>query len=114
MSGYITHLNHQQKTNGQKVFLLVASLSGFGLAFYRFGWIALNPSNVTWLLAGLDEAQHFLGWHFFRHEPWSFPPGLIRGYLDPLGTSIGYTDSVPLLAFVSKVFAFALPIRSNI
>ena len=109
MSRHLTYLHRHQDTHGQRGFLLIASLSGFGLALYRFGWIALNPNNVTWLMAGLDETPHFLGWHFFRHEAWSFPPGLIQGYLDPLGTSIGYTDSVPLLALILKLFAFLLP-----
>jgi hypothetical protein len=57
----------------------------------------------------LDWQYHFLGWHFFRGEPWHFPPGLIKTYYAPIGTTIGFTDSIPLVAFVLKPFSSWLP-----
>ncbi len=56
-----------------------------------------------------DWPVHFFGWHFFRSEPWHFPPGLIERYYAPLGTAIGFTDSVPLVAFALKPIAGWLP-----
>ena len=53
--------------------------------------------------------MHFFGWHFFRHEPWHWPPGLITTYNAPVGTSIGFTDSIPLVAFALKPFSAWLP-----
>jgi hypothetical protein len=56
-----------------------------------------------------DAAQHFLGWHFFRSEPWHFPLGVIKSLQYPHGTSVVYTDSIPLLAIPLKLFSSLLP-----
>ncbi len=89
----------------------VPASAGLGVAFffYCFGSKPLNPRSADWLLARGDPAMSYLGWLFFRHEPWSFPLGRIRDYLAPMGTSICYTDSVPLLAIPLKVLAHWLP-----
>jgi hypothetical protein len=75
-------------------------------------WIAgvrlIDPTEIDWVMK-LDFKYHFLGWHFFRGEPWHFPPGLIKSYLTPVGTTIGFTDSIPLAAFVLKPFSSWLP-----
>jgi hypothetical protein len=84
--------------------------AAFGAAF--FIWIAgvrvIAPTEVDWTFK-LDWRVHFLGWHFFRHEPWHLPPGRIDGYFVPLGTAIGFTDSIPLAAFALKPFVAFLP-----
>ncbi len=57
-----------------------------------------------------DWRIHFLGWHIFRGEPWSWPPGLVSGFDHaPSGTSIGYTDSIPVVALPLKLIASWLP-----
>jgi hypothetical protein len=77
-----------------------------------FVWIAgtraLDPGEIGWLMR-YDWPIHFFGWHFFRHEPWQIPPGLITSYYAPLGTSIGFTDSIPLAALSLKPFSAWLP-----
>jgi hypothetical protein len=77
-----------------------------------FSWIAgmsvLDPRQVGWVFHG-DWQWHFLGWHFFRHEPWHLPPGALTTYLEPIGTAIGYTDSIPLVALLLKPIASLLP-----
>lgn len=78
-----------------------------------FLWISglrvVNPTEINWVMQ-LDWRIHFLGWHFFRREPWLWPPGRIEGYFQaPDGTAIGFTDSVPLAAFVLKPFSAQLP-----
>lgn len=84
--------------------------AAFGAIF--FAWIAgtriLDPTEVEWLMKG-DWVPHHFGWHFFRIEPWHWPPGAVRGYYAPLGTSIGLTDSIPLAAYLLKPFAGWLP-----
>jgi hypothetical protein len=77
-----------------------------------FTWISglrvLTPTDIDWAMK-LDWQYHFLGWHFFRSEPWQLPPGMIERYYAPIGTAIGYTDSVPLVALLLKPFAAVLP-----
>jgi hypothetical protein len=68
----------------------------------------LSPTSVEWTLQ-LDWQHHFMGWHFFRNEPWHWPPGRIEGYFAPVGTSIGFTDSIPLAALALKPIAGLLP-----
>ena len=69
-----------------------------------YGHKILNPTFIEWTMDG-DAAQHFLGWHFFRSEPWTFPIGVIQSYQYPQGTSLVYTDSIPLLAIPLKLLS---------
>lgn len=88
------------------VLLLVAA--GVGLYHHTHGLATLNPHQTTWLLAG-DPAQHYLGWLFYRHEAWHWPPGTIANWGLPHGTSIVYTDSIPALALLLKPLNALLP-----
>jgi hypothetical protein len=68
----------------------------------------VDPTQINWVMRG-DWATHFMGWHFFRNEPWHLPLGKITNFLFPVGTSIGYTDSLPLFALLFKPFSAFLP-----
>ena len=72
------------------------------------GFALLDPRAIGWLLSG-DWAQHYSGWAMFRHVPWTWPPGLLPQVFYPVGTSIVYTDSLPLLALLLKPFSAWLP-----
>lgn len=79
-----------------------------GVAVNLFPPFLADPTNYRWLLRG-DMAQHFLGWHFFRAEAWQWPPGALLAYGEDMGSSIVYTDSIPLLAMLLKLASAALP-----
>ncbi|MCA1585434.1 MAG: DUF6311 domain-containing protein, partial [Acidobacteria bacterium] len=87
-------------------------VAGGAVGALFFVWVGgvrvIVPTQALWTLK-LDWMWHFLGWHFFRNESWHLPPGRIEGYLVPLGTSIGFTDSIPIAALVLKPFAAILP-----
>ncbi len=87
--------------------LLGASL---GLVYftYTLGYKILDPTQIQWALHG-DWEFSFMGWQFFRQEAWQFPPGKINGFFYPVGSSIGYTDSIPLLGFFFKLWRMWLP-----
>lgn len=59
-----------------------------------------------------DPSQHFYGFNFFNRESWQLPPGGITGFNAPSGTSVVYTDSIPILAlplkllFADQIFQF--------
>lgn len=75
-----------------------------------YGLETLLPANIAWLMASMsDSSTHYLGWYFYRNEPWTFPLGHITSYFYPVGTNVGYTDSIPLLAIFFKLFAPLLP-----
>jgi uncharacterized protein DUF6311 len=81
-----------------------------GLAWFNlvFGPSVLNPTYLGWVMQG-DGAQHVLGWLFFRHEQWSWPLGSVSSFPYPVGTTVGYTDSIPWLAIPAKVISPFLP-----
>jgi len=75
-----------------------------------YGLKTVLPTNVSWLMTVMDDwGQHYLGWFFFRQEPWHFPLGHIDNLYYPLGTNVGFTDSIPLLCIFFKLFAPILP-----
>ena len=80
---------------------------------FWFGTYILNPEHIDWLLESNhhDTLQHFVGWEFFRFEPWHFPLGVIKNYGYPIPTSIVYTDSIPVLALLFKCFSRILPVN---
>jgi hypothetical protein len=67
------------------------------------------PEYVDWLMEG-DPAQHWLGWQFFRHSPlFQWPIGSNPNFGLDIGSSVVFSDSVPLLAFFFKLFSPYLP-----
>lgn len=85
----------------------LVALCGLLLAYYRFGWAVLNPTEIRWFRG--DSVWHFLTWHMFRQEPWQAMPGYIASYMAPIGANIGTTDALPLLAFPLKLLGPLLP-----
>ncbi|MDP4028818.1 MAG: DUF6311 domain-containing protein [Gallionella sp.] len=83
-------------------------LLGILFFLWLYGAAILNPAETGWMLHG-DPAQHYLGWEFFRREPWSLPLGRIENFGAPLTASIVFTDSLPLLAIPLKLLSPWLP-----
>ncbi|HEY0233110.1 MAG TPA: DUF6311 domain-containing protein [Dokdonella sp.] len=77
-----------------------------GVLFFvrTLGTALADPTAIGWLLHG-DMAQHYSGWEMFRHTPWAWPPGKLPELWYPVGTSIVFTDSLPLLALLLKPFS---------
>lgn len=78
------------------------------LGSYLYAGI-LNPLKVEWLLQESDLLQHYLGWHYYRHESWTWPLGALQTYGTEVRSSIVFTDSLPLLAIPLKLFNNWLP-----
>jgi len=83
-----------------------------GVIFFArtLGSALADPREIGWLMT-TDWAQHYSGWAMFRSTPWSWPPGLMPEVWYPVGTSIVYTDSLPLLALLLKPLSGLLPQR---
>nr|WP_246602786.1 DUF6311 domain-containing protein [Falsiroseomonas tokyonensis] len=70
-----------------------------------YGWQILPPQNTGWMLEGTigpDPVQYWLGWTYFARAPWAWPPGANPDWGLEVGSSIFYSDSIPLLAFAFK------------
>jgi hypothetical protein len=75
-----------------------------------YGGATLVPTNVSWLMSARgDWGTHYLGWFFYRNDPWRFPLGQISSYFYPLGTNVAFTDSIPLVAILFKLISPILP-----
>jgi hypothetical protein len=83
---------------------LLAALIG-ALVFFGLFSELLHPTYIAWILdVRSDPFQHFASWLFFESGPWSFPlsaPTLTY----PIGTSIVFTDSIPLFALLFKLLS---------
>ncbi len=73
------------------------------------GWAFFDPTQTHQCFHS-DLAFQYLGYGYFRHSPWSFPIGEIQGYMHPLGSNVGYTDSIPLMAILFKIAEPLLPL----
>lgn len=91
-------------------FYLLSIALIIGMFHIIYGRSILISTNINWLMSVYhDWGQHYLGWAYFRNEPWHFPIGNIENYNYPAGTNVGFTDSIPLLAIFFKIFSFLLP-----
>ena len=72
---------------------LVAVLGVENIAFQK----------TAWLYGNNDASFYQLGWYFFQNDIWRFPLGNNPNYGDGIASSIVYTDSIPILAFIFKL-----------
>ncbi|MCR5097696.1 MAG: DUF6311 domain-containing protein [Lachnospiraceae bacterium] len=86
--------------------LLGASLVLFGGIY---GFSMLDPGNIAYIYNNFDTEQHYFGWLAYRDADWKLPPGLHDRLIYPDDTSVIFTDSIPILAFVFKLFSNLLP-----
>ena len=94
---------------GNFLALAAAGILGGIIFFFRYGTGFLNFGRIDWLLGQADTAFYQQAWTFFRYDAWHWPPGLVKTYMAPGGTTIGLADTLPLLAFPGKAFSFLLP-----
>lgn len=91
---------------------LTGALLGALVFVALYGVRVLNPTCVDWILnnASPDPSQHYLGWEFFRRSAVRLPYiGANYSAIYPYRTSILFTDSIPLLALLAKLFSPPLP-----
>ena len=75
-----------------------------------YGVKILNPIYVDWIYTQWDDIfQHQIGFDFFRNDAWRFPIGSYQNFGYPFGSSVIFTDSIPLFAVFFKLYNFLLP-----
>jgi hypothetical protein len=97
-----------RSTRGSRVGPIAGGIAGGSFFWWIAGTRIIDPTQFEWLMK-LDWRINFLGWHLFRNDPWRLPPGIVEGYLAGEGTTVGFTDSVPLAALLLKPFDAWLP-----
>lgn len=82
---------------------------GTAVFVYVTGGRIINPTYDDWLMIG-DSAQHYIGWEFFRNTPllqWPIADNPKLGL--EVASSIVFTDSIPIAAFIFKPLNYFLP-----
>jgi len=87
---------------------VVGGLVGAVFFLATLGPAIVRPTNLGWLMRH-DTQTYLLAWHHFRREPWQWPPGKVVGVGYPVGTSVGNSDAIPLVALPLKPFHAWLP-----
>ena len=90
--------------------LLIAILLSIATFYFQYGIEILNPTNIYWLRD--DSYTQFIGWSFYRNNEFlTFPLFKIFNYGMDMGSTIIYTDSLPLMALLFKPIQTLLPIN---
>ena len=99
------------KQRNIRLFLLGALL-GLAAFLCLYGVSALDVTNDAFLRGGYieqDVQQHYAGWLFYRQSPLSLPLCETDHLNWPDGTSIAFTDSIPLFAAFFRLLSPLLP-----
>ena len=92
----------------KQIIILFFTLCAFFLCFAFLGFENLKFDQINWLLGGGDVSNAQNGWTFFKNDEWRFPLGKNPNYGLDISTSIVFSDSIPLLAFIFKSLKFFL------
>lgn len=86
-------------------FLALIMAAGMILHLYPISFLVGHGAYFQ----GGDAATNVAGWLFFEKDDWHFPLFHSMHLNAPEGTSIAFTDSIPLLALLFKPFRSLLP-----
>ena len=103
----------ESKKKNKEIYLmiLIGGLIGLGLFLATLGYRILDVTYDGWLREYdiTDKTLAYKGWLFFRNSKWHWPLGLFDDMTYPAKTSLIYTDSVPIVALICKLFRWLLP-----
>jgi hypothetical protein len=92
-------------------------LAALGAALVGVAWFAAHvglaivwPTNLDWLLRG-DFSAHYLGWAFYRAAPLGLPLGIDPAYPWQVGSSLAFSDSIPVVGVLLRPVEALLPER---
>lgn len=108
-----TRMDKEKFKMKKQLWLMFAlgGMVGIFLFLVTFGYRVLDVTYDGWLrdVRQFDRTLAYKGWLFFRDSEWSWPLGLIDDLTYPSKVSIVYTDSLPLVAIILKLFNGILP-----
>ena len=92
-------------TSFDKKSIYIPILLGITFFYLVVGLGPLDPQNLSWIFGRFDPPKDYLGWAFYRNTHWSFPIGSNPNYGIDIGSSIVYSDSVPIMAIFFKLLS---------
>lgn len=102
-------INDQSGFSAASFLAITGGLTGAFVFVNVFGLGTLNGQRVDWLMNIGDNAMHYLGWVFYRHDPWAFPLTFSQSLGYPYGISVSLTDPVTLFIIPFKALRSILP-----
>lgn len=90
--------------NNNNILVIFYLLLSFILTVSFIGIDNIYFNEINWLLGAGDKSNAQNGWTFFKEDQWRFPLGANPNYGLDVSTSIIFSDSIPLFAFLFKVF----------
>ena len=89
---------------------LLALLMGLAITAYMFPRRAIFATDIRIRpVFGMDAAMNVVGQRYFTKDSWRWPLFLTKTLVTPEGTNVAYTDGVPLIELVVKLFRHFLP-----
>lgn len=92
-------------TSLDKKSFFIPILMGIIFFYLVVGLGPLDPQNLSWIFGRFDPPKDYLGWAFYRNTPWGFLIGSNPDYGIDIGSSIVYSDSVPIMAIFFKLLS---------
>ncbi len=105
-------ITKSNKCNNEILIFITGCIIGFLVFGFVFTFSSLDVTNDSFFITGFvenDTAQHYAGWMLYRQSPWQFPLGVSLNGAFPYGTSVTYTDSIPILSIFFKILSPILP-----
>lgn len=96
-------MKKQLDSNGFSGFVLTIAFSLFFL-FYTLGWNFVTGYSIYWFSQNPEFNQHLSGISLYISSPWQFPLLAFDKLHYPSGTRVTFTDSIPIYAFLLKIF----------
>jgi hypothetical protein len=96
------------RERSQSIAALAAAAVGVAWFGLHVGFSVVRPTNIAWLMDG-DLATHYLGWAFYRVAPLGLPLGVDHAYPWGVGSSLAFTDSIPLVGVLLRPISAWLP-----
>lgn len=97
--------------NSRKAFI-VSIIIGILTFLLIYGIVPLDVTNDHWIMTGYDETDiiaHYVGWEAFRNSDWTLPLAYTNNLAKGDGVIISYTDSLPWISMIFKLFNSCLP-----
>lgn len=92
--------------------IFLSGILGIVVFLLIYGPYSLDVCNDAWILSqydGPDIVQNYAGWTQYRISDWNYPLGYANKLSYSDGTYITYTDSIPYVAIICKLFRNILP-----
>lgn len=100
-------LSNSKKVLTELIWIIISVMIGTVFSFNLVSDLLFNIASINYI--SNDMVVNFVGWHYYRYDPWVLPITHISSLVYPVGTNLIYSDSIPILSIILKLFSPLLP-----